>query len=409
MRIIVIMRHTLLILALLLIPNLTRGEVMKILEAEKAKITCGAGSVTGGEIWASGGSLVPAFWGRQQGDSLEWTFYITPPAKEIGLAVRYSYAAGHYQQTQGTQNPKRVLKLSIDGGEEIDVAVPDTGWWTLFATTDIPLADIPPGRHTLRLVSPAPHMCANVDCVILYRGKFETIPAALRNTTIAVSDSKRFVLRATPKAPLRMPPDAIFKEFERIFDLYEKFMGFAPPTPVAIHLIEDPKWPDPGATSFQNQGGVFFRAGVMDREQGNWCHEMVHMFYVAHFPWWFDESSVRTLTLYAFGPALYEKFKLDQRNGMYREWNAAAKDLLARPEKRVDSPDPVHAAIVTKYGPDVFSRFFHACLDAAKKGELDFTPGRHLTRDEIVKYMSQAAGEDVAPLYRQWTGFDQTP
>ena len=94
---------------------------------------------------------------------------------------------------------------------------------------------------------------------------------------------------------------------------------------------------------------------------------------------------------------------------MYREWNAAAKDLLAHPEKRADSPDPVHAAIVTKYGPDVFSRFFHACLDAAKRGELDFTPGRHLTRDEIVKYMSQAAGEDVAPLYRQWTGFDQTP
>ena len=39
----------------------------------------------------------------------------------------------------------------------------------------------------------------------------------------------------------------------------------------------------------------------------------------------------------------------------------------------------------------------------------DFTPGRHLTRDEIVRYMSQAADEDVTPLYRQWTGFDRAP
>jgi hypothetical protein len=206
-----------------------------------------------------------------------------------------------------------------------------------------------------------------------------------------------------------MQPVTIFKEFDRIFDLYEEFMGWAPPTPVAINLIEDSKWPNPGATSFQNQGGVFFRAGVMDGEQGNWCHEMVHMFYVAHFPWWFDESSVRTLTLYNFGPQLYEKFKLDAHNGMYREWNAAAKDLLAHPETRVDSIDVVHAAIVTRYGREVFSRFFHGCVDAGKKGELDFTPGRHLTRDEIVKYMSQAAGADVTPLYRQWKGFDQAP
>ncbi len=58
---------------------------------------------------------------------------------------------------------------------------------------------------------------------------------------------------------------------------------------------------------------------------------------------------------------------------------------------------------------DVFKRFFHLCAKAGRKGEIDFTPGRHLTNAEIVKYMSLAAGEDVTPLYKQWKGFEIKP
>lgn len=32
---------------------------------------------------------------------------------------------------------------------------------------------------------------------------------------------------------------------------------------------------------------------------------------------------------------------------------------------------------------------------AGAKGELVFHPGRHLTRDEILRYLSEAAGESV--------------
>jgi hypothetical protein len=203
---------------------------------------------------------------------------------------------------------------------------------------------------------------------------------------------------------MRMTPEAIFKQFDRIFEHYEKFIGWAPPTPVGINLIEDKLWPNAGATSFQNNYGVYFRASVMDREQGNWCHEMTHMFYVAHFPWWFDESSVRVLTTFAWVPALYRE-PGERPDPIHRQAVATGRDVLANPAKSYDSPDAIHAALCVKYGPDVFSRFFHACAAAGKKREIDFTPGRHLTRDEIVKYMSEAAGEDVTPLYRQWGGF----
>jgi hypothetical protein len=73
--------------------------------------------------------------------------------------------------------------------------------------------------------------------------------------------------------------------------------------------------------------------------------------------------------------------------------------------RKFDNAEPVQYAIRLKYGPDVFKRFFHLCAEAGRKGEIDFTPGRHLTNAEIVRYMSRAAGEDVTPLYRQWKGF----
>ena len=72
----------------------------------------------------------------------------------------------------------------------------------------------------------------------------------------------------------------------------------------------------------------------------------------------------------------------------------------------VEQAEPVQWAMCVKYGPEVFSRFFHLCKEAGERDEIDFTPGRHLTRDELMRFMSQAAGEDVRPLYRQWTGYD---
>ena len=384
------------------------GQILQTTEAELAKVTCAAGAAPAENLFASNGKLTPAFWGREPGDSVEWTVQLKGDVAEPRMFVRYAYAAAHYEGFAGIRDVKRVLHLFVDGAADpIDVFVPDTGWWDLFEPADVALPRLAKGLHRLRLVSPAAQVVTNVDSMTLYAGPLQKIPPQLRGSTIARSESKRFVLRATPKAPMKLPPAKVFAEFDRIFEAYEKFMGWAPPTPVPINLIEDARWPNPGATSFQNNGGVWFRAGVMNTEQGNWCHEMTHQFYVAHFPWWFDESSVRTLTTFVWAPTLFPAGGKAEANPTYRDSLAAGREVLKNPTKRYDNVDVVHYALVAKYGADVFSRFFHACVGAGTKGELDFTPGRHLKRDEIVKYMSVAAGEDVAPLYRQWTGFDQ--
>jgi hypothetical protein len=109
--------------------------------------------------------------------------------------------------------------------------------------------------------------------------------------------------------------------------------------------------------------------------------------------------------MFRWVPALYPSHPKPEQNPAYRAAVAAGRQVLDDPQKQFDDIDMIQTALAVKYGPDVYSKFFHACLAAAAKGELDFTPGRHIKRDEIVKYMSQAAGEDVGPIYRQWSGF----
>lgn len=397
------------------------AQVVRVDEAERGKITCKAKEL-GQSIWASGGALTPPFWGFVPGESVEWTIRIPALAKDLKLGVRYSYAAVAYRNFHHTENPKRTLHLIVDGRDSrpIAVRVPDTGDWDIFDTTTVDLPELAAGEHVLKLVSPEPHMTTNVDCFILYRGGLDNIPPALRSTTISTcspttapatsASAVRFVIRVTPKALLRLKtkPEMVCKQFNRIYDYYEDFMGWTPP-PFGIHIIEDDKWPNPGATAFQNGAGVFFRAGVMHTEQGNWCHEMTHMFYVAHFPPWFDESSVQMLTTFNWIPALFARGRRPQADPTYRAWEADARRFLNTPGETTGNMVLIQDAVRVKYGPDVFKKFFHACVEAGRKKELDFTPGRHLTKAEIVKYMSLAAGEDVLPIYQRWTGFRDAP
>lgn len=396
-------------LALLLLRQPAAAQVLRIDEAEKCKITCKAGKDPGEKMWASGGKHTPPFWGLEPGDSIEWEVQPEKDFDDLKLAVRYAYAAQAYRDSQHAENPDRVLHLTIDGGEPIKVSVPDTGWWEIYQTTHVALPPLKAGTHVFKLTSPATHSSTDVDCFIFYRGKPERITPNLRGTILATSPSKHFVIRVTPKARMKMTPDLIFKHFERIYDLYEKQMGWTPPTPVGINIIEDDKWPNPGATAFQNGYGVFFRAGVMNTEQGNWCHEMTHMFYVAHFPQWFDESSVRTLTIMNWVPTLFPKHRRPEDDPAYRQCAADGRKVLDNPTQEFDDINAIQCAIRVKYGKEVFSKFFHACAEAGNKKQLDFTPGHHLNKNQIVKYMSQAAGEDVGPIYRQWKGFKDAP
>jgi hypothetical protein len=393
---------------LLVAAQTATAEIVRIVEIRDCKVKCVAGDELQKTIWASADDVTPAYWGREPGDAVSWTVKLERPAGDLKLGVRYSYAAEHYRRVSGPEAKERVLLLTVDDERPVRVNVPDTGWWDLFEIASVDLPRLARGRHRFTIASPAPHATTNLDCFILYRGDIGKLPLPLRRTQIAEARSGHFVIRATPRAPLKMSPQAIFRDFEK-FAHYKDYMGWTPPTPVAIHLIEQRKWDNPGATAYQNNWGVFFRADVMDREQGNWCHEMTHMFYVAHFPWWFDESSVHALTVFNWVPTLFPPHKRPEDNAYYRRCVAEARAVLDNPSRTFDNCEPIQYAIRLKYGPDVFRRFFHLCAEAGRKKELDFTPGRHLTKAEIVKYMSQAAGENVEPLYRQWRGFAAAP
>ncbi|MBU0637661.1 MAG: hypothetical protein KKB50_02260, partial [Planctomycetes bacterium] len=354
-------------------------EIVRTLEIRGCQVTCAAGDELQRTIWASADDVTPAYWGRAAGDAISWTVELPQSYSDLKLGVRYSYAAEHYRRVSGTEAQERCLLLNVDDGPPQRIAVPDTGWWDLFELTSVPLPHLARGPHSFVLTSPAQHTTTNLDCFLIYRGPVARLPAPLRRTQVAESASKRFVLRATPNAQLQMTPEEIFQAFDKIFAHYRDYIGWEPPTPVVIHLIEAGKWDNPGATAYQNNWGVFFRAEVMQREQGNWCHEMTHMFYVGHFPGWFDESSVHTLTTFNWVPTLFPTHKRPEDNPHYRRCVAEARAVLKDRNLRCDRVEPIQYAIRLKYGPDVFRRFFHLCAAAGAKGELDFTPGRHLT------------------------------
>jgi len=381
------------------------GSFPLIVEAEKHVAKYGAGEKPGGCIWASGGTLTPAFWGRDAGDEIRFSLALPYDEKNLKLAVRYSYAQGHYSNFTGQHNPERNLELKIDEKITVPITVPDTGWWDHFKTSHVTLPPLEKGTHAFRLLSVTPHTTTNVDCFIFYKDSASDLSPALKSTIVAVSDSQRFVLLLTPNADPGMSFNRIFTEFDRIYEHYRDYMGWAPPTPIQIHVIEDACWDNPGATAYQNQWGVYFKAGSMATDQGNWCHEMTHMFYCAHFPSWFDESSVRMLTTFNWVPDLFPAFKNPEDNPYYKQCANEGSRILANPQLKVDHVEPIQYAIRLKYGKDAFRKFFHLCHEAGEKGELDFKPGRHLTNEEIVLYMSKAVGEDVRPLYKQWKGF----
>lgn len=374
-----------------------------IQEAEQCVITCEFSKQFVDNIWARGRKPTPNFWGKARGDSVTWHFTLTSPQTGLNLGVRYAYGEAEYKAHYPI-NPKGTLQVLLDQNAPRELPLPDTTSFDIYETVSLPLPALSAGRHTLAIVAAEANTTRNLDTFYLFPGELESLPVILRKTIVAIAPSKHFVLRVTPGVRFVMTPEAIFEEFERIHASYSQFMGWQFPTAVPIVLIEHNKWPS-NASAFQNDGGVFFRAEAMAAEQGNWAHEMTHMWYMAHFPRWFDEPSVRALTICVWCPRLYPPKGGVASDPAYCGALASGKDVVANPGKTYDSVEPILNALIVKHGPEVFSRFFHNCADAGKRGKLDFSPGRWMKKEEILKYMSQAAGEDVAPLFRRWQGF----
>jgi hypothetical protein len=140
----------------------------------------------------------------------------------------------------------------------------------------------------------------------------------------------------------------------------------------------------------------------MDRDQGNWCHEMNHVMFDGRIPKWLDESLVRIQTRLVWIERLYPE---PEAANAYRETVRAAGKRYSDTSATLDSVEDVLRVLVDRFGTDVLVRFLQACSDAGARGELDFRANRNMTKQEILRYFSAAAGQDVGPFFRRWKGF----
>jgi hypothetical protein len=385
----------------------TKSSLIAVAEAEKLEIKCAAGSQPGDNLWASGGFFTPRFFGKAVGDTLVWQFELAAPIEEPVFLLRYAYDGPGYRGYAG-YDPPRDLDLLIDSRNPIKLNVPHSGGWDEYVTVSLKLPPLSAGAHVIRVVSPAEHVTTDIDVLGLADGMPDPLPIPFRPTQLGKSETGRFFLRATAQARFKPEQKSVFSEFEKIYAYMKSFSNWEPTVAIGINVIEDSRWPFGGTTAFSDMRGVFFRASVMHQAFGDWCHEMSHWFLVGRSPKWLEEPLVRVLTAMAWMPGLYPGPD-PKKDPLYASGERTGKEVLANPDRRYDDIEPVLYAIAVKYGPEVFGRFFKACAKAGEKRELIFHPGRHLTRDEIAHYLSEAAGQSVLPLLRRWKGYETAP
>lgn len=379
------------------------AQYLRTIEAEHCEHVGGT-AIRDDSIWYSAQGAVADFWGEKAGDRIRFRQTVLAHTTGMRIAVRYSFSEAEYKGFRGIDQAGDGIVLRIDGGAPIPLSMPDTGDWLRFDSAIVPIPHLALGDHTFEIESTVPFSARNIDCFTFFPTGRRNLPAPLRASIVARSADGRWEIQTTPDAPLVLASDELFAQLDRIWTTHEAFIGWAPPTPVRVHLVSQRLWDNPGATAYQNQWGVFFRAEAIATEQGNMAHELTHQFYVARFPGWFDESSVRALTTLVWMPRIFGAPSDDAD-----AWLRDGRSLLADPTAPIDTPERLWATLAAKYGPDVFSRFFHACRDAGASGELDFAPGRHLTKSEIVAMMNRAAAEDTAGLFGRWVGFAEAP
>lgn len=370
-------------------------------EAENCEVVCAVQQKVGESMFASGGHIARNYWGQTAGDRIVWQFRTDARLQAPWFAFRYAFDKSAFGRSP--DNP-RMLAVVVNGTAIGKIHVPDTGGWPQFQVTWLKLPDLRPGRNTIEVRTQAPETNADVDCMGLFLSRYE--PAApFRDTVISRSKDGRFICRRTAYADVT-DTDHLFKEFGRIYDEMKSSTGWVPAVPVGINAVEDARWSNPGWTAWTNGFGSFFHASIIDRDYGNWCHELTHSMFCGRCPPWLEEPFVRIITGLVWVDRLYP---LPADIAAHRESVLnAGRNFREHPEEKYASIDPVLAALCDQYGADVLVRFLRACSDAAQRKELDFTPDRKLTQAEVIRYFTKAAGEDVTPFFRRWSGYVQS-
>ncbi|MGI8908600.1 MAG: hypothetical protein ACR2IE_19160 [Candidatus Sumerlaeaceae bacterium] len=347
-------------------------------------------------------------WTRQ---SMAWSFKLQQPVTEGRLAIRYSCDQSKIQERRGQKPAPRQLLLTVDRTLTGTVPVPDTGGWDTWHTAYMQLTSLSAGEHTFTLTAPAPLTTTHLDCFTLFVGDpAQVLPGPLRSNIVAKQKYPPITIKMTPGAHCGWTPEQLLAHFTKIYHWFHNHMGWEPDRPIINVNIYDTMH----EVAHENGAGVHFQAADAQWNVGNWVHEMNHVFDNHYFPGWITHPLIRTNDAFDSCDAIFPDMPKQMREYQQKirpERTALGLKLLENPTYRTDDPHEVLYAVRVKYGPDILRKFYHALKAAHDRGEIRLQrqmPHRGifpLSKLTIVKYMSEAAGEDVGPLFYRWNGW----
>jgi hypothetical protein len=353
---------------------------------------------------ASGRKRLGFFWGESAGDTVRWQVKLDRRETRAKLAVRYSYNADHYRQVRGQHPSDRRLQVLVDGLDVGSVDIPDTQNWEDYSSAYLDLPELLRGEHTFELKSPAGWTTTDLDAFTLFRGDPQKVLSpAWRGSIVARSENSRFLLRMSAKAVIRKKPEQVFRDFDRIYDFFEGYMGWKPERGlIRIHVYEAAL----RTGTFENGYGINFEDENFNFDRGNWIHEMNHVFDNGLFPAWTGHPMIRVNDAFITGrgcfPELWRGPDAEAKRRL-----AVGRKVLADPDYRTDDPHEILYALYARYGDGILRRFYAECRAARERGEIKLVRESPLTTRQYIDLMSRAAGENVETLFRQWNGLDK--
>ena len=385
------------------------GQVVEIVEAEACDVRLADGkppTILDDAVLASGGKRIGNFWGERKGDEIRWDVNLQRPEAKLKLAIRYSYDHAHYQRMRGPASAERKLTLTVDGEDAGEVAIADTKSWHDFGSAYVDLPKLARGKHAFVLRSGAERLTTDVDAFTLFRGDAEKVlTPAWRGSIVHRSANGRFTVRMTAKCVVKHTPEQIVRNFERIYAFFRDYMGWEPDRPVInIHVFEDAL----AGGTYENQHGIYFEASNFNWDRGNWIHEMNHVFDNGLFPDWTGHPMIRVNDTFITGPGCFpELWRGPNSDPQWQIRLEQGRRVLNDPNYRTDDAQEILYALHAKYGKELLRKFYKECREAKARGEIKLERAHVMTKEEYLRLMSRAAGEDVRRYFEQWNGFEK--
>ncbi len=377
-------------------------------EAEENEILCARGGEPAVCDWAYGRACTPDWWGESKGDALICQGPLFSDLNNTCLLIRYAYEENAIRVVYHQEPEPNIWYLKVDDFDEVPVLFSDTGSWNIFDSVEIKLPPLKKGKHQFELVTLNDRRNLRVDCFIVFESDAYRITPMMKGTNIAKSEDGRILIRSTPDVQLPEKTSEIIAEYQKMISWFEQETFCAPNNPIVINIFSDELWPDAGSTAFQNAGGMFFATGDWSWNKGNRVHELHHVFQQGRIPSWFDHPIIRTYDAWDSAHEIFGGIEHpgNETDPGFKERYTAGNRLLTNAAARTDDPHDVAYALRITYGRNIFHGMYHTIQQDVRNGKLDLD-GRSLTKDELIKYISISAGENVLPLFERWNGFAQ--